>query len=85
MSSILLRQTATPSPDPHARRFSWDYIFDWTLKRAQQVAGLRSVYGTTSKLIHYSSKLQEADGSRDAQDGANSGNLESSYNKIECL
>eukprot|EP00892_Ulva_mutabilis_P008198 jgi/Ulvmu1/5750/UM025_0004.1 len=64
--------------------FSWDYIFDWTLKKAQQVAGLRSVYGTTSKLIHYSSKLQEADGSQDAQEGANSEHVEGSLKNVEC-
>lgn len=66
-------------------RFSWDYIFDWTLKKAQQVAGLRSVYGTTSKLIHYSSKLQEADVSQDAHGGANSGHLEGSLKNVECV
>jgi hypothetical protein len=43
--------------------YAWDYVFDWTALKAQQVAGLRAVYGTTSKLLNVSANLPEDGGS----------------------
>lgn len=53
--------------------YAWDYVFDWTALKAQQVAGLRAVYGTTSKLLNVSAVLPEADtGDMDSRRGEGS-------------